>query len=251
MRNNDYTVESVDNALRLLLMLQSEGSVRLSDAATELGVARSTVHRLLGTMVSRGFAVQDERRRYVPGPAFFASSSYPVNARLLRSVARPHLTRLSEQVQETTHLLVRDGSAVRFVDSVEGSQALRVGGRVGVTLPAYLTSGGKALLAELDRSQLDQLYADDPLAPPSAALIRTLAAVRRRGYGTNVGETERGLSAVGVCVRTPDGAAVAAMTISAPSLRLTRARMPEMATAIRDAVRQVEQDLTTTRKEQS
>jgi IclR family transcriptional regulator, acetate operon repressor len=69
-----YLLESVDNALRLLQMLRDVGAVRLNQAATELGIARSTAHRLLAMLVYRGFAVQDEKRIYHPGPAMGAGS---------------------------------------------------------------------------------------------------------------------------------------------------------------------------------
>ena len=68
-----YLLESVDNALRLLQMLRDVGAVRLNQAATELGIARSTAHRLLAMLVYRGFAVQDEKRTYHPGPAMGAA----------------------------------------------------------------------------------------------------------------------------------------------------------------------------------
>ncbi len=67
-----YLLESVDNALRLLQMLRDVGAVRLNQAANELGIARSTAHRLLAMLVYRGFAVQDEKRIYHPGPAMGA-----------------------------------------------------------------------------------------------------------------------------------------------------------------------------------
>lgn len=65
-----YALDSVDNALRLLQMLRDVGALRLKDAAEELGTAPSTAHRLLAMLVYRGFAVQDEKRRYHPGPAW-------------------------------------------------------------------------------------------------------------------------------------------------------------------------------------
>lgn len=244
MRNNDYTVESVDNALRLLLMLQSEGCVRLSAAAAELGVARSTAHRLLGTMIGRGFAVQDDQRRYLPGPAFVGAptDTKPSTARL-RAVAQAHLVALGRRSGETVHLMIREGAHVRFLDSVEASHALRIASRIGVTLPAHLTSGGKAMLADLHREDIKQLYRHEPDAPPLAPLLRTLETVRRQGYGTNIGESERGVTAVGVCVRAEDGSAIAALTVSAPSLRLPHSRIPEEAAIVREAAHDLQREL--------
>lgn len=243
MRTGDYTVESVDNALRLLLMLQSEGILRLKDAADELGVARSTAHRLLATLVKRGFAMQDQGRRYVPGPALSTPFSEPPVPGALRSLAHPHLVTLSRQLNESTHLMVRDGTTVRFLDSVEATQALRIGSRVGVVSPAHLSSGGKALLASLSRHEVESLYADLPEGPPLPELLQKLESVRRRGYALNLNESERGISAIGMCLRAADGTAIAAVSVSAPSTRMPRGSIPMTAQALRESVRLVERDL--------
>jgi len=85
-----YGIESVDHALRLAVLLQQEGPLRLTDAAQRLGVARSTAHRLLAMLVYRDFAEQDEQRRYVAGPVV-RSPEAPEPVADLRRVAVPHL----------------------------------------------------------------------------------------------------------------------------------------------------------------
>src|SRR5438445_335664 len=67
-----YPLQSVDHALQLLQILRDNGSLRVSEAAQELGTARSTAHRLLAMLVYRDFAMQDEARNYLPGPALSA-----------------------------------------------------------------------------------------------------------------------------------------------------------------------------------
>src|SRR3989442_11648104 len=67
-----YPLQSVDHALQLLQILRDNGSLRVSEAAQELGTARSTAHRLLAMLVYRDFAVQDEARKYLPGAALSA-----------------------------------------------------------------------------------------------------------------------------------------------------------------------------------
>jgi DNA-binding IclR family transcriptional regulator len=69
-----YSIESVDNALHILQLLRDSGQARVSDVAGELGIARSTAHRLLAMLVYRDFAIQAEDRSYLPGPALSASS---------------------------------------------------------------------------------------------------------------------------------------------------------------------------------
>jgi DNA-binding IclR family transcriptional regulator len=99
------------------------------------------------------------------------------------------------------------------------------------------------MLAELDREDVTRLYHGEPDPPDLKPLLRCLTSVRQRGYGTNIGESERGVNAVGVRVRVHDASSMAAVTVSAPSFRLPRARIPNVAEMVRDAVRQIETDL--------
>jgi IclR family acetate operon transcriptional repressor len=243
-----YSVSSVDNALRLILMLDNAGPARLSTLADELGVARSTAHRLLATLMQRGFAVQSSDKLYGPGPALASGRPRKISPAQLRIVSRPSLEALSLQLQETVHLMIRRGRSVVFLDSVESKRALRVGSRRGAVMPAHLTSGGQALLSFLTPDELTGLYSRIPAGERFSgtdlrALRRSLSETRRRGYGLNLGGTEPGLTAVGRCVIGPDSSPIAAITISAPSARLSKVRIPEVADALREAVGRLESEL--------
>ncbi|MGH3343239.1 MAG: IclR family transcriptional regulator [Carbonactinosporaceae bacterium] len=244
-----YAIDSVDNALRLLLLLQHRRRLRVSDAAAELGVARSTAHRLFAMLRYRGFAAQHPDKTYGPGLVFYELGLSERPSRDIRETARPHLEWLNRLLDETVHLMVLTGSQVTFLDSIEATQALRITTRAGVIMPAHRTSGGKALLAELAEEELVSTFpdgppGDTPFAPDDmAGFRRALAGVRRRGYGVNVGESERGITAVGACVRSHDGRPVAALTVSAPSVRLPTRRVPQIARPLLEAARRMQVDL--------
>jgi IclR family acetate operon transcriptional repressor len=231
-----YALQSVDHALQLLQILRDNGSLRVSEAAQELGTARSTAHRLLAMLLYRDFAVQDEARNYLPGPALSAPQAAGGRIRELRRRVRPHMEALCVTVQETVNLLVRVGTETRFIASVECSQALRVGDRRGVILPAAITSGGRALLADLTPQAVAQLYATTGQEQhvDMAKLRRHLSTARQRGYAINDQETEGGVSAMAVCLRDAAGDAVAALAIAVPSVRFTRARQPMLAAVLRE-----------------
>ncbi|WP_225640872.1 IclR family transcriptional regulator [Streptomyces werraensis] len=244
-----YPITSVDHALRLMLMLREDRPLRASEAAEELGVARSTAHRLFDMLCYRGFAVQNADKRYVPGPSLWRAPTGCDMRQRLRTIARPHLEQLNQELDETVHLMVRDGAEVVFLDSVETRRVLRVGSRAGARRPAHRTSGGKALLAELSRCDLHTLYAEG-LPTDLPAQLRdidgfhlALAAVRQRGYGLNVGESEPGVTAVGVCVKGTAGTALGALALSAPTLRMPRGRVPEIAECLAEQARAMEADL--------
>jgi DNA-binding IclR family transcriptional regulator len=142
---------------------------------------------------------------------------------------------------------------------------LHIGDRRGTILPAALSSGGKALLAELDPDELANLYLEggaealtrpggdideDTTActttPPVRAdgeeklslvqfhrFVRELDVIRERGYGFNLEETESGVSAIGRCVLDAAGEPVAAIVIAIPSVRFTRDRVPGLVAELR------------------
>ncbi|MDX6420581.1 MAG: hypothetical protein QOG28_5201 [Trebonia sp.] len=229
-----YAIESVDNALRILQRLRDTGQVRVSDVAAELGIARSTAHRLLAMLVYRDFAVQAEDRSYRPGPAIAAEPLRGEPAQRLRQVMRPHMEALCDQVAETINLVVLLGTQTRFLHTVESAQVLRVGDRQGTILPAWKTSGGKALLAELPDARLTVLLRGASGRPPEGmtaaerrSLVNQLRLVRDQGYAENIEESESGVCAIGLCVKDKAGDPVAALSVSAPSVRYTpdRSRM--------------------------
>lgn len=132
-----YPIESVDNVLRVLLLMGERQKLRLTDVSQYLGVASSTAHRLLAMLQFRGFVRQDTvTRSYVPGPGL-DNLAFGVLRRLdVRNRARPVLERLNADLQETVHLGRLEGADVHFIDSIESSRALRVGSRLGRAMAA-------------------------------------------------------------------------------------------------------------------
>lgn len=245
-----YPVSAAGNALRVVRLLHELDELRVMDVADRLGVARSTAHRILAMLVFEGFAAQDRHKVYRPGPALQAiRGSQAAPPPDLITIARPHLQRLADAVRETTHLMVLEGNAARFLDGVEGPQALRVSYRTGTLLPAHVTSGGKTLLAALPADRLRALYPNGLPGERADAsdgverLFNELVSVRRTGYAINLQESERGVHAVGACVRDRTGTAVAAVAVAAPSVRCTRASLAELSRPLLAAVREIGQSL--------
>ena len=242
-----YAIESVDNALRILQLLRDSGQVRVSDMAAELGIARSTAHRLLAMLVYRDFAVRTEDRCYRPGPALSARPLPGEPAQRLRNAFRTPMEELRDRVGETINLTVRLGPQTRFLHTVESAQVLRVGDRTGTILPAWQTSGGKALLAELPDPELTALLPAMSGRPPEGltaarrrALMAELRVIREQGYAENKEESESGVCAVGMCVRADAGEPVAALSVSAPSVRYTQDRVRLFIRELRSSIADVD-----------
>jgi IclR family transcriptional regulator, acetate operon repressor len=237
-----YGIQSVDHALRLAAMLAHEGPLRVSDAAERLGVARSTAHRLLAMLVYRDFAEQDDDRRYVAGPVLRRPGT-PEPVAALRRAALPHLHELTGHTEETTNLVVVVDDEARFVASVECDQVLRVGDRGGRVLPAHLASGGRAVLATRNETEVRALYGDSPV--DLDAVLRDLRRIRRQGFALNDQRTEDGVTAIGTAVPGPaTGTAVAgAISISMPTTRYRRARLTEWVGLLTETARRIARDV--------
>src|SRR4051794_12260218 len=216
--------------------------MRVTDAATRLGVSVSTAHRLMGMLVYRDFAEQLPDRRYATGPVLRRGPVQQASVATLREVALPHLRRLVDAVGETANVMILAGGDVRFVATVESDQVLRVGDRTGRALPAHLSSGGKAVLATLEEDQVAAAL-ESLDATAVAQVLRELRAVRRRGFAVNDQGTEAGLTAVGVAVPPAGGFTGAALSLAAPSARCSRDRLPIWGSALAQAAGALARDL--------
>jgi DNA-binding IclR family transcriptional regulator len=158
----------------------------------------------------------------------------------IRSQVRPLLERLNERFDETCHLVMREGTQVRYMDAVESTRALRVAPRTGSLLPAHCTSAGKALLAEMTDDEVRALYADpaaltrqtDRSFSTMSQLIAALDEIRMNGYATNFEESEEGVGSVAIALRDSSGEAVAAVAVAVPTNRLNQTVRREIATTL-------------------
>lgn len=221
----------------------------MAEVAARLGVGRSTAHRLLQMLVYRDFAVQDESRAYHAGPVLELAAHSRSSTSRLRAVGLPHLRRLVDRVGESANITIRTGDTARFIASVESSQSLRVGNREGMVFAAHRTTAGLLLLADLTREELEAVYAPerywDRLAerPDLADLWAELSRIRRSGFALNQGRSERGVVAVGVPVRAPDGDVLAGLAVSMPSVRYDPRLLSATVAALQESAGAIEADL--------
>ncbi|UOR03438.1 helix-turn-helix domain-containing protein [Leucobacter allii] len=231
-------------------MLRDENAIRVSDAAAELDVARSTAHRLLAMLVYRGFAVQDESRRYLPGLGIGVSPVLDSWTNTLRMESMPYLERLRDETGETVHLTVRVSDRVRFLETVESRASLKVGDLKGAVLTAHRTASGMVSLAELRDEELALMYRSKNEGVGTylekrefTALMQRLVETRRAGYATNRGLAEPGVGSIGFSLRLPSGRGIAALTVASPLTRLYRLTTPEGLRHCLDAVAKIDEEI--------
>jgi IclR family transcriptional regulator, acetate operon repressor len=233
-------IGAVDNVLRLLRLFQDHEMIRVNQVARDMGLSRSTVHRMLATLSHHQFVEQDERSRaYRAGPALVDIGLSVVSKLDLFQVSHAALTELRNRTAETAHLgILRDDVNVLYLDSVESEQVVRASSRVGQFLPAHATATGKALLADRADAEIGALYPDGlPAGPTPRAvtsvdeLLEQLAEVRRLGYAVNYGESESDVAAVAVPVRDKRGHLRCALVVTAPLSRVDEAWVKTAAVA--------------------
>lgn len=187
------TLLSVDRTLVVIEILVDRGDVGVLELAAQLGVAPSTVHRMLETLEMRGFVTQDtDSRRYLPGPRL-SGLSCEID---IVTQSRGLVEKLGRATGWTVHIGVLDGQKMRYLHHWAPASKFAVGNRVGTVMPAHATSSGKALLSLSPRDQIVDTFPPSLHAPTPAAisnrgqLFEELRAVRRLGYARNIGESE-------------------------------------------------------------
>ncbi|MFD7443680.1 IclR family transcriptional regulator [Streptomyces sp. NPDC059909] len=239
-----YPIESVDNALKILLLLGEQTELRLTDVANYLEVATSTAHRLLAMLHYRGFIRQAERgKAYVPGPALTGVASSILQRFDVRDALHPYLERVNTELKETVHLGMLDGTSVRFIDAIESPRAVRVASRLGRSMPAHCTSTGKAMLAQLSVDAVRQLYPQEDLPGLTPNSVRTRTELeeavdraRRLGYATSSEESEDGVGSVAVALPAERMPMRMAINVSVPISRMNRADQRRMGEVLRQTV---------------
>ena len=241
-----YPIASVDNALRLMLMIKDQGRVRLSDAASTLGVSTSTAHRLLAMLQFHGLARQEPNvRTYVPGPVLLDMGLTAVRNMDIRAHARPILTDLAMKLGETVHLAQLEGSNVRYLIGAEGEEALRVADRTGQVVPAHTSATGRVLLADLPTALLKPILCWLEEHDVDVPALRTeLEQIRERGYALNYRPDD--VVSMATPVRDRDNITVAAINAVGPTSRMTPRHHLSVARQLHAAAAQLEEALRST-----
>lgn len=229
-----HVVQAVDRSLAILEAMAREGGpMSLGEISAEVELTRSTVHRLLATLMSRGFARQDSvTGRYSLGfKALEVGTSFLASLDI-RAIARPHLRKLAQSCAETANLAVLEGLDVVYIDQVEAESMIKMRARLGSRGPAYCTGSGKVLLAALSEDELEHLlrgrvlkrYTTRTITDPER-LLQELDKVREEGYALDFGEMEPAVRCAAAPVRNHEGRIVCAVSISGPDGRIEGDRL--------------------------
>ncbi len=236
----DSNLSTVARALAVLgAFSYDEPVLGVSELSRRLGLGKSSVHRMLQTLLEAGFVAKTGDDRYRLGLRLYELGQLAVASLRLREVAHPFLERLRNETGETAHLAVLEGTDVVYLDRFESPRTLRLFSRVGHRGPAYSTSSGKVLLAFGAPETVEAVIANGlrRSAPRTitqrSTLLRALDEVRRQGYAVSVEEREPGVTSVGAPVFGHDGSCIAAVSIAGPVMRMTPEQLPKLVRLVR------------------
>jgi IclR family pca regulon transcriptional regulator len=198
----------------------------IADIADELGMSRSTTHRYVITLVALGFVEQGASRKYRLGLRVTDLGMSALNSTGLREHSRPYLEELRQRTSYTVSLSVLDGPEILYVDRARsfrrGQNKIDLNLRPGSRLPAYCTSMGKVLLANLPEAEQDGLFANltlsrrGPNSITSKKALRTeLEHVLEEGVAVNDEELAQGLISIAAPLRSESREVVAAINVAA------------------------------------
>ena len=237
IRTGANGVQSLGRAFDVLeLMAAADGEIALSRLAEESGLPGPTIHRIVRTLVDRGYVLQKPSRRYMLGPRLIGLGTGARAA--VEAWATPQLQALAEETGETANLAMLDLDRVVYVAQVPSTRhTMRMFTEVGRRVYAHCTGVGKALLAGLAEDDVRRLL-DAAGMPATTAhtitdverLLEELATIRERGYAVDDGEQELGVRCVAVAVTHST-----AVSVSGPASRVTRKSVPALAEVLRAA----------------
>ena len=251
--NNSSTqggVQSLERALDILELLgRSESELGVTEIAPAVGLANGTAHRLLATLIRRGYARQNpENRRYALGIKAYTLST--AARAQLGPLARPFLTELMEVSGESSNLAALEKNSVVYLDQVSAPRMVRMFTEPGNRSPLHSTGTGKVLLAYQPEEIVDHVIEQSELQRFTAYTITDprqlkseLALIREKGYALDSEEMEEGVRCLAGPVFAPDGKILAAMSVSGPASRLDENRVEELVPHLKRISRKFSEDL--------
>jgi DNA-binding IclR family transcriptional regulator len=222
-------VQSVERTLDILESLvdfaSEVGLVEISQAVT---LPLATVHRLLGTLIRRGYVKQNrQNRKYSLGFRALQMGNDMRQRFSLRLEARPFLHRLMERTGESANLAVLDDGEVVYIDQAQSSKILRMFTQLGNRVPAHSTGSGKVMLAFGPPEAAEGVLRRYGMPRRTSRTIteagrfaEELVRIRTQGFALDDEEHEDGVRCLAVPVRDGSGQVVASLSVSGPATRL-------------------------------
>ena len=241
------SVQAIDRGLGVLAIIASADGLTLTDLAQRAGLAPSTAHRILASLEAHRFVFHDEERGlWLIGVGAFEVGTAFLRNRRLAGIGRVVMHDLMEATGETVNLGIEDGGEIVFITQIESHSALRAFFRAGSRAPIHASGVGKALLAQMPEARVREIlykrglakFTEHTLIAP-ADLFQELAAIAGRGWGVDDEERNLGMRCVAAAIFNEYGEAIAGVSVSGPTVRITSERVAELGPRVRRAAAEI------------
>ena len=195
----------------------------VTEIATRIQLNKSTVFRILNTLVDLGYIEKNtQNERYRLSLKFLQLSSMMINQTELKVVAYPHLKRLASKTLQAVHLCVRKGDSAQYLDKVEAyNHSIKMYSAIGVSVPLYCSGVGKCLLAWMDSEEKNEVLNELEFVPrckntilQRKVLESELKRIIDNGYAVDDEENEDGVRCAAAPIRDYTGKVIAAISVS-------------------------------------
>ncbi|MFJ7826977.1 IclR family transcriptional regulator [Psychrobacillus sp. NPDC096623] len=241
--NNPQILSSVSNALRILKSFSTfEPTLKVSDLSESLGLAKSTVSRLLATLAEEDFVIKDKKTgKYKLGLTVLTLGGIVTNHLEIHKEAAPVLNKLVHETGETAHLSVLHGMDTIYIHKEECSHPVRILTHLGRKNPSFCTSSGKLLLAYDENNLVEEVingglhaYTSNSITDPEK-LRNELKLIRERGYAISTEELTEGTRSISAPIRDYTGKVVSAINVVGPIQRMKDYKVPDIAKKVMSA----------------
>jgi DNA-binding IclR family transcriptional regulator len=245
------SVRSVERALDILLCFSTERpALTLTQITEQVGMHKSTIHRLLATLEAKRFVTRDKvTGMYQLGFVFLELASIMLEDMDLDRWAQPYLHHLAVLSGETVDLAMLDNDHVVYLQVVESPNRVKIAAAVGEQLPVHCTATGKAFLAYLPDYQVQEIlskgmaqYTENTFTSLED-LFSDLCEIRERGFALSEEEYEKDINAVAAPVLDADGFPIAVIAIVGPSFRLPHERMLSLGQSIHETAASIAREI--------
>lgn len=221
-RGSKETVQSIENALKLLDCFSETESMGITEIATMMHIGKATASRLVFSLQKYGYLQQDGvTKKYRLGMKLMYMGALVKERNELVYLMDPYMNELAYHFQLCAHLVVLEGYQAKFIHKIVAGPFMSMRSHVGGTLPAYGTASGKCLLAHLSPQDIDIYFKNVELKPMTQETIveeqilrEELMQVKARGYSEDRGESDTGLYCISVPLIDKYGHVIAATSLS-------------------------------------
>ena len=245
------SVRAVDRALDVLLCFTNQTpELTMTQIAEQVGIHKSTAHRLLATLENKRFIQRDQNTGiYRLGIRLLQMAYLTLEQNDLRRLAVPFMHRLCDLYEENIDLTLLDDTDVVFISILEGPRRVKLAAAIGQRLPAFATASGKAILGfmpeKLVRRILDRgmpQLTPHTLNSPDV-LLKNLNSVRELGFAISEQELEEQINAVAAPIFDQENRPIASIAVAGPAYRLTNERMIEIGPVVVATAREISQEI--------